>query len=141
LVNFIAYFKITAAHFIRKAERSILVWEDVCTQQKIHLREEVRSSLWKQQNIKMFTQALKQTHYPLAIDGDEYQITAREMDCLYYLQRGYSAKLIARSLGVSPRTVEDHLARVREKLSCYNKTELLLKLGDSLAFYTPCINV
>jgi two-component system, LuxR family, response regulator FixJ len=47
-------------------------------------------------------------------------LTPRERDVLLHLMRGQPNKIIAHELGISPRTVEVHRARLIEKLSANN---------------------
>jgi len=56
-----------------------------------------------------------------ALDG----LTEREREILQHLVQGRSAKLIGRSLGISPRTVEVHRARIMDKLSARNLVDLV----------------
>lgn len=51
-------------------------------------------------------------------------LTDRERDVFHQLLVGGTYKEIARSLGVSPRTVETHRARVMEKTGCENLAQL-----------------
>lgn len=44
------------------------------------------------------------------------KLTRRERDCLQGLADGLSAKEIATALGISPRTVEHHIARAQTKM-------------------------
>jgi len=52
-------------------------------------------------------------------------ITAREKDVLGLLVQGNSNKLIARTLGLSPKTVEMHRANLIRKVSAKSSTELV----------------
>ncbi len=52
-------------------------------------------------------------------------LTLRQYDCLYYLIKGMSAKQIAHTLGLSSRTVEDHLHRLKEKFHCNTRFDLI----------------
>ncbi len=47
--------------------------------------------------------------------------------CLTLLARGLSIKEIARELNLSPRTVDFYFTIIKEKLSCNNRAELILK--------------
>lgn len=58
--------------------------------------------------------------------GQANKLTVREEHCLYYLKQGYSAKMIAKSLNISHRTVEHHFAHIREKFSVSSIKNLLL---------------
>lgn len=52
-------------------------------------------------------------------------ISKREMECLYYLSLGKSAKEIGRILKISPRTVESYLINIRRKVGLNTKNELI----------------
>jgi FixJ family two-component response regulator len=52
-------------------------------------------------------------------------LTAREQDVLHGLVGGASNKEIARQLGISPRTIEVHRARIMEKLGARNAADLI----------------
>lgn len=52
-------------------------------------------------------------------------LTQREREVLGHVARGLHAKEIARSLGISPRTVEVHKARLMAKLEVRNVAELV----------------
>lgn len=52
-------------------------------------------------------------------------LTDREREVLQLVARGLHAKEIARELGISPRTVEVHKARVMDKLGARNVAELV----------------
>ena len=51
------------------------------------------------------------------------RLTPREGDVLPLLSQGYSNKEIARTLGVSPDTIKDHLARLFVKLNARDRTD------------------
>jgi two-component system response regulator FixJ len=53
------------------------------------------------------------------------ELTKREREVLQQLIMGHSAKVIAKGLGISPRTVEVHRARIRDKLSARNLADLV----------------
>ncbi len=52
-------------------------------------------------------------------------LTPREQDVLDLLVQGLTNKAIARELDISPRTVEIHRARVKQKLSASNLADLM----------------
>jgi RNA polymerase sigma factor (sigma-70 family) len=52
-------------------------------------------------------------------------LTPREREVLQHAARGLHAKEIAATLGISPRTVEVHKARLMEKLGVRNVAELV----------------
>lgn len=53
------------------------------------------------------------------------RLTPRERDVLHHLVAGAVNKVIARELGISPRTVEIHRARVMEKMQADNLSQLI----------------
>lgn len=53
------------------------------------------------------------------------RLTAREHDVLERIARGSSNKEAGRELGISPRTVEVHRARIMEKLGAKNAADLI----------------
>lgn len=56
---------------------------------------------------------------------DDSIFSKRQLDCLFYLLRGFTAKQIAQCLELSHRTVEDHLQKIKEKIDCKSKSELI----------------
>ncbi|KTD14557.1 LuxR family transcriptional regulator [Legionella gratiana] len=67
-------------------------------------------------------------HVPLPqvpIQNVNNQLTAKQIDCLYYLVKGMTIKQIGQQLNLSPRTVEDHLNAAKNKLHCHNRVELI----------------
>lgn len=57
-------------------------------------------------------------------------LTPREREVVAWLSRGLTSKEIGRTLGLSPRTIEDVRARLLRKFSARNAADLLSKLGD-----------
>jgi len=54
-------------------------------------------------------------------------LTARQLDVLRLLAKGYSNKAMAHSLLVSEPTVKLHLASLRRIFNATNRTEVLVK--------------
>ncbi|OGT48181.1 MAG: hypothetical protein A3F17_08495 [Gammaproteobacteria bacterium RIFCSPHIGHO2_12_FULL_41_15] len=62
---------------------------------------------------------------------DLVEFTARELECMRLLAKGYTQKMIAQELNISVRTVETHLNHVKDKTHTRSRGELaqyLLKL-------------
>jgi DNA-binding NarL/FixJ family response regulator len=57
-------------------------------------------------------------------DGLRPKLTATELEVLRLLTEGLTDREIAQQLFVSPRTVQNHLARVREKTNTRRRSEL-----------------
>ncbi len=53
-------------------------------------------------------------------------LSKKENLCLQYLCDGLTLKMIAKTLKVSPKTVETYITRAKIKMNCYNKTKLIL---------------
>lgn len=72
------------------------------------------------------------------------RLTPREVDVLYGLQDGKTNKVLAFNLGISPKTVEIHRARIMEKMECESMFELgrlweaaLMMVGTSTDDHEP----
>lgn len=74
-------------------------------------------------------QARQQLSYQLAetVPSDAFSLTERQLECLFYLLRGFSVPMIAERLFVSKRTVESHIENIKLKLDCFTRTELIEK--------------
>lgn len=55
-------------------------------------------------------------------------LSKQQRECAKLLLKGFSSKQIAKGLNLSYRTVEAYVNHLKNKLSCQNKTELVLKL-------------
>lgn len=53
------------------------------------------------------------------------KLTERETDCLSLVAKGYTIKMVAHEFGLSPRTVEQHLRNIKDKLDVTSKKQLL----------------
>ena len=63
-------------------------------------------------------------HRPVEVRGFA-QLTPREREVLQLISNGQSNKEAGRVLGISPRTIEVHRARVMEKLGARNTADLM----------------
>jgi len=59
-------------------------------------------------------------------------LSDREKECSQYITRGMSAKKIANIMNISYRTVETHIAKIKYKLNCKTKSEIIDKIGLAL---------
>ncbi|WP_022681751.1 response regulator transcription factor [Sphingobium bisphenolivorans] len=60
------------------------------------------------------------------VDPDlERWLTQREIEVLIRIAKGQSAKEIAQTLNIAPRTVERHIGRVRLKTRTRNRSHLV----------------
>lgn len=67
--------------------------------------------------------SLDRSQFLSAISPIEF--TARELECMRLLAKGYTLKMIAKELAISPRTVETHLNHVKDKTDSHSKGELV----------------
>jgi DNA-binding NarL/FixJ family response regulator len=55
------------------------------------------------------------------------ELTPRQQDCLFLIIHGKSIKEIGLALGISPRTVEVHVADIKSKLNCNTRSQIIEK--------------
>jgi FixJ family two-component response regulator len=60
------------------------------------------------------------------------KLTAREREVMLALQEGASNKVIALRLGISPRTVEFHRARIMKRFDARSLVDLVRKVADDV---------
>jgi DNA-binding CsgD family transcriptional regulator len=56
------------------------------------------------------------------------RLTPRENECLGYLLKESTTANIAAAMNISIRTAETHIERIKTKLHCRTKNELIIKL-------------
>lgn len=61
----------------------------------------------------------------------EHYLTRREFDCMHYLLKGMSAKLIADTLNISIKTIEEYIANIKRKLNIRSTSELITLLSEN----------
>lgn len=67
-----------------------------------------------------------QVHQPGRVVDDPYRnLTAREREVFHLIAEGLTTKEIARKLGISSKTAENHRARVLQKLGARNTAEVV----------------
>lgn len=74
-------------------------------------------------------QGYKASHF---FDYEAVVFSLREAQCLHYFFNHYSAQKTSEQLFISKKTVEFHLANIKEKLNCYDTsriTEIAVNLG------------
>ncbi len=58
------------------------------------------------------------------------RLTPRERQVCAYLCKGWENKEVARKLGISPRTVEDHRLNIYDKYRARNMVEVMIAIYD-----------
>lgn len=59
------------------------------------------------------------------------RLTQRELDCVRYIVRGYTSKEIAKELSLSFRTVENYCERIKTKLGCRRKQDIIVRYSGA----------
>jgi len=73
-------------------------------------------------------ESIRQELEVLLAQTKKLAFTRRELDCLVFISKGQTAKEIANELGLSYRTVEQHIISIKGKLNCEKKSQI----GDYL---------
>jgi|SRR3989339_1120662 len=60
--------------------------------------------------------------------------TPREVQCLFCCQKSSQYKVIARVLNLSDRTIEAYLRKIRDKINCHTKKEMM-KFIHEIGFF------
>ena len=68
----------------------------------------------------------------------ENPLSPREIEVARLLCEGYSASQIGKQIFLSSRTIEHHLERMKEKLGCSSKAELIQKARELEDFGCLC---
>jgi DNA-binding CsgD family transcriptional regulator len=63
---------------------------------------------------------------PSSSNPHQVILSEREKVCLHYLSEGLTMKEIAQKLMLSPRTVETYLERIKKKLNCKTKADVIV---------------
>lgn len=73
---------------------------------------------------------IRKNTFILQFDNKLVSLTQREIQCLAYLKNGFSAKLIARELNISARTVEIFLNNILRKIGYTSRIQLLANINN-----------
>ena len=79
--------------------------------------------------------------YRVMLNGpfDGQYLTKREAECVYYAMENQTIKSTGAIMKLSPRTIEFYLKRIRKKLRCPKKKDLVcaMKKTDFLRDFNP----
>lgn len=132
--RFIFYFKNKAHKIIENPTTKKLAYSNFyhLKMQKLQLeRSQVRDV--RKILFDSFIEQTKITKFILKVGyAQDVTLSKMQIQCLYQLSRGKTAKEIARCFGISPRTVQTHLNFVKEKLDVSSKACILKYLSEDI---------
>jgi len=79
---------------------------------------------------KLFKEFKNAGQFSLSLDKEDindYDLSQRQQECLFYLLRGKSDKDIGRKLNLSSRTVESYIHEIKHKMRCQTRLEIIEK--------------
>ncbi|MBX9586246.1 MAG: helix-turn-helix transcriptional regulator [Gammaproteobacteria bacterium] len=80
----------------------------------------------------------QQQSYQLKTNYDNFDLSVLQSEILFLMLRGMSSKEIARRLGRSPRTIEKHRTKIKEKMGCQNQSQLFEKtIASGAGLFIP----
>lgn len=90
-----------------------------------------KSNSGKILNKDMITRRRTMKNYFLGEKYTGIAFTRRESECMVQMLKGKTISKVATTLKLSPRTVEFYLKKMKNKLECRTKSELIEKVLDS----------
>jgi DNA-binding CsgD family transcriptional regulator len=64
-------------------------------------------------------------YFPIIKEGESYKITYKQAQCVQGMSEGKCAKMIAKEMGLSPRTIEKHIEKIKLSLSIRHTHEII----------------
>ncbi|MBA3535035.1 MAG: helix-turn-helix transcriptional regulator [Tatlockia sp.] len=107
-----------------------IAYQDILLQlitigEKLHLNLDSQKMIQITTQAFQFNQAYNQwQHKAKLFEYERVTFSLREAQCLHYFFNHYSAEKTAEKLCISKKTVEFHLAKIKEKLNCQKRSEL-----------------
>ena len=94
-------------------------------QQIMNWKDEPVLSIFHKESVATSGERNLINRYYLSTDDDSLYFTYREMEIAFLLAQSLTYKVIGRRLTLSDRTVECHVRRMRLKLGCKDRFELI----------------
>lgn len=139
LKRFILYFKDRANSIIKQANDNRIILPDHFEQHESPLETEkyIIDEFKKDFLNETIIKTLRLTG---ELEGEF--LTNKQLACIINLMEGKTAKEIAKILGVSYRTVEGHITKLKIKFNCRTKNDLIAKLlKNGLGIYSSKCNI
>ena len=118
LKKFSTYFKSVAQDIINISDKNKTI--DILFHDKSQNPYKADPGKVLEFNKRLFT---KRCH--LSIGQNEFNLSMREIECLFYKSQGQTAKEIARECELSPRTIETYLNNIKVKSGMANINQLI----------------
>lgn len=116
--------------FIRRYKEEFQRFYSDLDDYKVDLKS-IKGPSFEKMKVEVFPQTfnhqqfLKEINYIIP-----QELTIRELEIMKELSKGLSSSMIAHQLSIAPKTVEHHLERIKEKLLCNSKPELVQKARE-----------
>jgi len=134
LERFIFYFLDKASHVIKSAEQHPIILPGILPSSHESLQNSKDDLLSPSApSIKNFVEQTTIRQYRFHENKHDFQLSAQQFECVSRLLEGKNIKDISRELGLSPRTVENYIFTVKEKMNCSRKIDLITKLRELLS--------
>jgi DNA-binding CsgD family transcriptional regulator len=122
---FIDYFMLVAAPIIREAEKEKFYFPEPAEETLTYFNNVAEI---EKISLKEFYEQIKGVKIPVKIEDQIVYLTKKEIECLRGQIIGKTSKAISEDLRISYRTVEAHLHKIKQKLKCETKNELIDKI-------------
>ena len=77
--------------------------------------------------IKEYNNRNFQYCYEITSNLKSVSLTKKETVCLFFYLRGYTAKAMGALMDKSDRVMQDHISKIKEKLNCSNRAQVIEK--------------
>lgn len=118
--HFIHFFKEKMAPFLKMQPKN-------CIQLNINPLMNIGDNL-SINMVKKFFHETEITKFNLGNRFRNAQLSKRELECLYHIIHGQTTKEIAKTLQLSPRTIESFIEKIKTKTGLSRKSDLVQKL-------------
>lgn len=118
LKRFILYFKEVAQPLIDEADKTRII-----VHQKIFNKQ--NEEFYNNGIIQDFLDDVKISKVSIRIKGKDFQISSNEAKILALLKCGYTAKDIAREIGLTQKTIEIYRDKLKDKLNQFSRGHLV----------------
>jgi LuxR family transcriptional regulator, quorum-sensing system regulator SolR len=124
LEKFTLYFRDKAQKLIQLSEANKITVGRIITQDSIGYCKDEPDFLY---DLTRYLQTIEPKKYRIFDNNKEILLLKREFQCLQALARGKAIKKISGDLCLSPRTIEDFVSKLKDKLACNTKSMLIDK--------------